>query len=289
MEKEPAMTDQKLTQTAEEHAKSKGVTVSGLSQGRANLYRLRPADVSVKEGFNSRTKDFDETDAEDIALAQSIKEVGVKEAVTVFNEEGKVYLSNGHRRRAAALYAIEHLGADPEMTMPAQAEPQTATEAERIFAQIVRNSGKPFTPLEQATVFKKLERLGWSVEDIAVKGGVSTQRIRDLLALDAMPKKVKKMVEKGQVSATLAITTMKKAKGKTDKTAELLTEAVSKAKKEGKTKATQKDVAVAAPNPKARLRAIFSELTFVPLDDNGYSVTLSGDEYAEVRSLIGWA
>jgi ParB/RepB/Spo0J family partition protein len=286
---ENIMTDETAIASTTNAAANKGKTgAKALAVGRSDLYRLRPTDINVKEGFNSRVRDFDPDDADDIALAHSIAQVGVKQPVTVFNEDGRVYLSDGHRRLAAALYAIEHIEGTPaDLLIPTQTEPAVASEADRIFSQIVRNSGKPFSPLEQALVYKKLIGHGWTVEDIALKAGFSTQRIRDLLALDALPKKVKKMVSDGKVSATLAITTLKQAKGEAGKVAALLTSAVDKAKKEGKTKATQKDVAVAAPNPKARLRAIFSELTFTQ-DGEGYTVGMSADEYAELRTLIGW-
>lgn len=284
------MTDA-IAAIATETTASKGKTgAKALAVGRSDLYRLRPTDIHVKEGFNSRVRDFDPDDAEDIALAHSISQVGVKQPVTVFNENGVVYLSDGHRRLAATLYALENIpGTSPELLIPVQTEPAVASEADRIFSQIVRNSAKPFTPLEQALVYKKLVDHGWPIEDIALKAGFSTQRIRDLLELDKKaPAKVKKMIQRGEVSATLAITTMKKAKGDGKKAGELLSNAVTKAKGEGKKKATEKDVAQPASNPKTRLRAIFSELTFEPTDNNGYKVAMSADEYAEIRSLINW-
>lgn len=278
------------TETATATAIKSKSGAKALSVGRSDLYRLRPSDIHVKEGFNSRVKDFDPEDADDIALAHSIAQVGVKQPVTVFNENGTVYLSDGHRRLAATLYALENIEGTPsDLLIPAQTEPAIASEADRIFSQIVRNSGKPFTPLEQALVYKKLLDHNWTVEDIASKAGFSTQRIRDLLELDKKaPAKVKKMIQRGEVSATLAITTMKKAKGDGKKAGELLSNAVTKAKTEGKKKATEKDVALPAANPKTRLRAIFSELSFETIDDGAYQVRMTGDEYAEIRSLINW-
>lgn len=271
-----------------ETAKKKQSGIKGIAQGRSDLYRVAPGDINVKDGFNSRLKNFDENDADDIALANSIKELGVKQAVTVFWEEGQAWLSDGHRRHAAALYAIEKLGADPAMLMPVQTEPAAATEGERIFSQIVRNSGKPFTALEQASVFKKLLGLNWSEQEIADKSGISKQRVSDLLGLQKAPAKIKKMIQKGEISATLAITTLKKTKGDGDKAVEALAGGVAKAKAEGKTKATAKDVVDVKPdNPKTRLRAIFGEIVFKENGEN-YDLTISADEFAEIKTLIGF-
>lgn len=280
-----------LTEVAETEAKKKSTGVKGLARGRSDLYRLSPSDIKVKEGFNSRVVDFDPEDAADLELAHSISENGVKQPVTVFNENGNVYLSDGHRRLGAALYAIANIeGTDPEMLIPVQVEAAASTEADRIFSQIVRNSSKPFTALEQSIVFKKLAELDWTHEDIAKKSGISAQRVRDLLDLNSKaPAKLKKMIQKGEVSATLAITTLKKTKGDGKKAAETLSEAVSAAKEQGKKKATAKDVKSEPTlmNPKARLRAIFTEID-ITNDDTHFLVKMTPDEYAEVRTLIGF-
>lgn len=263
--------------------------IKGLAQGRSDLYRVSPNDIHVKEGFNSRVKNFDENDEDDIALAHSIAQIGVKQPITVFWEDGKAWLSDGHRRHGAALYAIANLGADPELLLPVQTEPPAASEAERIFSQIVRNSGKPLTALEQGTVFKKLLDHGWSEQDIADKAGLSKQRVSDLLDLLKAPAKIKKMVTRGQISATLAITTLKKTKGDGKKAAEALEAGVTKARTEGKTKATAKHVPDVKPdNPKVRLRALFSEMTFEEQGDDAYICKMTADEFAEIKTLIGF-
>ena len=295
----PASTEAAEETVAEKAAPVKNASIKNLADGRSDLYRLAPSKLSVKEGFNSRVKDFDPADADDIALAKSIAVHGIKQPLAVFVEGANVYLSDGHRRFSTVNYLSDVANGEAEndheieitadlSAIPVLVESKDGTEADRILMQITRNSGKPFTALEQAAVFKKLLDAGWTDADIATKAGFSTQRIRDLLDLNKKaPAKVKKMIQSGEVSATLAITTMKKAKGDGKKTAELLEGAVSKAKSEGKKKATAKDVKVAPDNPKVKLRALFSELTFTEEGDN-YTVTMSADEYATIRGLIGF-
>lgn len=263
--------------------------IKGIAKGRSDTYRIEPRDIHVKEGFNSRVKDFDPADADDMALAMSISQIGVKQPITVFFEDGKAWLSDGHRRRAAALYAIENIEGTPaDLTMPVQTEARESDEAERIFSQIVRNTGKPFTALEQATVFKKLLGLNWTEQEIADKSGISKQRVSDLLGLQKAPAKIRKMIQKGEISATLAITTLKKTKGDAAKAVEALQTGVVKAKEEGKTKATAKHVPDVKPdNPKVRLRAIFGEITFKE-DGEDYVARMTADEFAEIKTLIGF-
>lgn len=295
----PASTEAAEETVAEKATPVKQASIKGLADGRSDLYRLAPSKIAVKEGFNSRVKDFDPADAEDLALAKSIAVHGVKQPVAVFVEGANVFLSDGHRRFGAVNYLLDLASGEAENdheieitadlgTIAVLVENKDGTEADRILMQITRNSGKPFTALEQATVFKKLLDAGWNESDIALKAGVSVQRVRDLLELNKKaPAKVKKMIQSGEVSATLAITTMKKAKGDGKKTGELLEQAVTKAKASGKKKATAKDVEVKPDNPKVKLRALFSELTFTEDGDN-YSVTMSADEYATIRGLIGF-
>jgi ParB/RepB/Spo0J family partition protein len=286
-----AETEKTELEVAEATGNGKKATsgIKGIAKGRSDTYRIKPEDIHVKEGFNSRVVNFDPTDAEDLALAQSIAQIGVKQPVTVFWEEGKAWLSDGHRRHAASLFAIANIaGVDPELTMPVQTESREADEAERIFSQIVRNTGKPFTALEQASVFKKLLALNWTEQQIADKSGISKQRVSDLMGLQKAPAKIKKMIQKGEISATLAITTLKKTKGDTAKAVEALSTGVTKAKEEGKTKATAKHVPDVKPdNPKVRLRAIFGEIVF-QADGEDYTASFTADEYAEIRTLIGF-
>lgn len=235
--------------------------IKDIAKGRSDTYRVRPADLHVKDGWNGR-EDDDPANVEHIdGLAKSIAEMGVKEALAVYMEDGKLFVSNGHCRRAAALKAIEEYGADPDMLVPVITEPRDATEADRIFSQIVRNSGKQFSPLEQGRVFKRLVDLGWNDSEIGRKAGVSRVHVASLIALVEAPKSVTNLVRSGEVSATLAISTLKKNKGDTKAAASELKGAVKEAKKAGKSRATAKHVKPKAPTaPKAPKVAALPDL-----------------------------
>lgn len=214
--------------------------ISDVAKGRSDQYRLSPHDLHIKEGWNAR----EENDPENIEhidrMAQSIAVVGVKQTVTVYWENGKAFVSDGHCRRAAALKAIEEYGASPDLTVPVVTEERKSTEADRTFSQIVRNSGKPLSPLEQAAVFKRLVELGWTDTEIGKKAGLSRVHVTNLLALLDAPKAVSNLVRTGEVSSTLAINTLKENKGDGKKTVAELKAAVKTAKAAGKTRATAK-------------------------------------------------
>lgn len=281
--------------------------IKEIAKGRSDQYRLSPYDLNTKDGWNVREQDFNEDDPEDIALAQSIAEVGVKQALAVYWEDGKAYVSDGHRRRAAALVAIEKFGADKDMTVPVVAENRNADEAERVFSMIVRNSGKPLSPLEQGLVFRRLMALGWSDSIIAKKAGISRVHVSNLIALSDAPKALTNMVREGAVSATLAITTLNKHKGDAKAASTELKEAVKEAKKAGKTRATAKHVrkAVEKKTPtkepseqkgvdlKAELRAILTawplttpDALTVPDRDDIVLIPVTFDDLARIRDHL---
>lgn len=262
--------------------------IKGIAVGRSDIYRLDPLDLNVKDDWNCRVVNFDPADADDLALAESISQVGVKQALTAYTENGKVYVSDGHRRLGATLYAINNLGAEIK-SVPVQTEERYANEADRVLSMIVRNSGKPLAPIEQARVLKRLLDLGWTEKDIAAKTGYKRPWIKDLLELQAAPQSVIGLVTNGQVSATLAISTLKKHEGDGGKTARELTRAVEKAQKEGKTRATAKHVDTPKPaSLKDQIKGVLGEITFTadPLGGSGYVAEFTADQYATLRTLL---
>lgn len=131
-------------EAADSPARKKGI--QDLALGRSDVFRLDPRALQIEPGWNSRTSDFDPADPEDLSLAHQIAEGGVKEPITVYMKNGVPVVTNGHRRRAATLYALDVLGAEIK-SVPVQTEPKHASEADRVLSQIVRNSGKPLAPM----------------------------------------------------------------------------------------------------------------------------------------------
>lgn len=220
--------------------------LASISEGRSDIHSVNPRHINVKMSWNGR--DFnDPANVEHVdMLAKSISEVGVKEPLTVTWEDGKAWLIDGECRLRATLRAIDVYKAEIK-TIPVKSESRYANEADKLFSQILRNSGKQFSAMEQANVYKRLVDMGWQQGDIAKKAGVSPARISQVLDLLTMPEPIKQMVVKGEVSASLAVATLKDHNPQS--ATQLLQDAVVTAKAEGSSRAMPKhmDAPQAAP------------------------------------------
>jgi ParB family chromosome partitioning protein len=258
-------------------------TIKTISKGRFDIYRVDPRDLLIKEDWNSRDAN-DPANREHInQLAQSIAENGVREPLTVYMEDGVAYVSDGHCRLMATMKAIEELGAEIQ-TVPCKTEDRLSNAADRMFSQIVRNSGKPFTPLETARVFKRLVDFGWSVDQIAKRSAVSVARVHQLLQLQAAPEQVQVMISSGEVSATLAQQVLSQAETP-NAAVETLTVAVQTAKAEGKTRATAKHVDEPRVNIKKEFVA-FMEGAKYNEDGDDVILRIKGEDYDRIRKLL---
>lgn len=169
---------------------------------------------------------------------KSIATVGVKQALTVYLEDGTLYLSDGHRRLAAALLAIKN-GAEIK-SVPVQTEGRFADEAERVLSMLVRNSGEPLKPLEAARVYKRLGDLGWTTRQISDATGVTDTRVRQTLDLLTLPTPVREHIARGDIAADTAVKVTKRVGP--DKAKATIEKGLEKAKAAGRTKTMAKDM-----------------------------------------------
>lgn len=201
-----------------------------------DLFMLSPHIIQEEPGWNVRTPGA-ELDAHIRQLADSIKEIGVQEPVTVYMKNDVPILTNGHCRLMAVKLAISE-GAEIK-AIPARAEERYANDADRVLGMITRNGGKPLTMMEQSAVIKRLLAFNWSESEIAKKTGYSATHITNLLRLSAAPAEVAEMVKNGEVSAQTAVNVMRQ---EGDKAPKVLKAAVATAREQGKTKATAKHI-----------------------------------------------
>lgn len=198
-----------------------------------------PALIVIRDGWNSRDFSDVENVAHVNALADSIRENGVKEPLTVYIEDGKMILTNGESRlRAVRLLLSQGVAI---AGVPVQTEPKNANEVDFLASQIIRNSGKPLTLLEQAALFRKLIGHGLTEKDIAAKAGYTNERIRQILTLNQATPDVAAEVKAGTIAATTVQRIIAAAKSRAE-ISETVKAAVEKARSEGKAKATQKHV-----------------------------------------------
>lgn len=221
-----------------------------LAAGTSDLFKIDPRIIEVEPGFNVRAQ----TDAlkdHVFQLSESIRKHGVLTPLTVRLKDEKVWLVDGHCRLDAIRLLIEE-GADIE-TVPCIPEQRAANDADRTVSLLTRNGGKPLEPLEKAAVFKRLtDVFGWPIEKVASQAALTTKQVENILDLAAAPEAIKEMVERGEVSATTAVRTLRQ-EGEAGAT-QTLTKAVEAAKAAGKSKATPKAIAATKtpPQPKPK-------------------------------------
>src|SRR5258708_6237725 len=205
--------------------------IAQFSQGRSDVHRVDPRVLLIEDNWNTRD-DNEELLAHIDMLAQSIAEIGVKKPIEVKLLKGKLIVRDGHCRTRAAIRAIEHYKADIK-TVSVISVDRYANDADLILNQIISNSGKPLTIMEEARVYKKLLDMGWQQGDIGKKVGKSNGRISQVLSLLEMPQAVQAQVINGAVSASLAQSVVK-ASETPQEASVALQEAVKTAKAEGR-------------------------------------------------------
>lgn len=226
-------------------------TLKEIAKKRSDMFWIDPRELQQKHGWNSRNMSDPDNKAHVASLKLSIRNVGVLEPLSVFREDDKIYLSDGHCRHTAVL---ELLAEGVEiLTVPVKTEGKGANAADALLRQAL--DGKPKSAFELGSIFKQLVAFGWTEEQIASRSGKGLQSVRMSLELQSAPAEVKKLVDSGRVSPTLAIQTLKK-EGATAATT-TLSNAVNTAIQQGKGHATAQHIGTAPAEPrKARLTQV---------------------------------
>lgn len=211
-------------------AKSTGL--ASIAQGRSDILMVDPAKLKVQPGWNSR--DFNDPEnaqyVEDMC-ANIIAAGGVKRPIIVKFVKGEAFIRDGECRWRGAMLAISRGHA--LKTVPVQAADRYADEKEELFNQRLHNSGKPYSIFEDAKHFKRLIDMGETEENIAIRSMISKTRVVQILEYNMMPEAAKKAVIAGEISASLAMSTVKEFGTEAEKK---LAEGIKAAKKEGKAK-----------------------------------------------------
>lgn len=265
---------------------AKATGIAQFSQGKSEVFKVDPRLLVIVAGFNMRDES-PELEAHIDQLAQSIAEVGVKKPIEVKLEDGKLLVREGHCRTRATMRAIEFYNADIK-TVPIISVDRYANDADMVLNQVIGNSGKPFTTMEQAKIFKKLLDMGWNQGDIAKKVGMSNGRISQILDLLTMPAPIQAAVVAGTVSASLAQQVVKSAETPAA-ASQALVAAVQQASEEGR-KVRPADVGHGTKNAMTVLKEAFENSDIDCSDEiitNGIvSIDMPLEDWAKVRELL---
>ena len=213
--------------------------IQELASGRKDLYMMDPEKLVEDKGWNVRETGA-ELDAHIRMLADSIKERGVLEPLTIWLDGDVPKVTNGQCRLLAVRLAKKE-GADIK-TVPVRVEERYASEGDRILSLITRNSGKPLSSLETAEVVRRLAAYGWDQKEIAKKTGYSIGQIGNFMTLAGLGPELAKPIKDGEISATLVVQEIRD-KG-VEKAKESVSKAIKESKAEGKKKVTRRDIPV---------------------------------------------
>ena len=196
--------------------------------------------IEIKIGFNLRDMQSESTKTYIREMADCIKSNGtaIIPPITLWQEDGHIYIDEGHCRFSAHLIAKEEGAPVVGIRAYAVCDILAKSEAERTVNMFHSNTNLPLTPLEKANGVKRLLSFHWTLAEIAKKLGVTPQGISNMLAFADLPASAAEMVEKGEVSPTLAIETVRQ-QGALMGTDALQT-AVKTANEKGKSHATKK-------------------------------------------------
>jgi len=209
----------------------------------SDLWKVKREHIKVLPGFNPR----EETPsylARVIEIGRSILANGYDQTeplagfVARDGDEHTICLTDGHTRLRAVEWAIEQ-GAEIEV-LPVLVSPAGTSMADVTVGFVTKNSGAPLTPLEKSTVCKRLIGYGLEEDEICKRLGLTRTYVSGLLILAGAGNVIRTMVASGQISASNAISAIRKHGAGA---AAFLTGRIEEAKANGKTKATRKTLA----------------------------------------------
>lgn len=229
-----------------------------LSSGRRDMYEIDPRIIKVKPDFNVR-QDYGDLEP----LVNVIIEMGnVPTPIKVFTDNGDIFITDGYRRHAATMIAIER-GHDIK-TISAFGEPKHYNDEMRLFDMINCNEGMRLNMLEQGIAYHRLTLRGYNENEVAKKVGKSPAHIGQCIKLAVAPKRIQNLIIEGldgvKVECNAVLDIMKVVADENEQFDALVT-AMKDAGETGKAKATPNAVRKAAgagakPTVSAQMKAL---------------------------------
>ena len=214
--------------------KYKQNTLRGLAEAgdghvrRVDAYRVNPRILELEEGFNVRIgqerdpelrshiegfkqtiRDYiTKTDPNNRVSKGGLSEVMPPLLVRV-TDDGRILVVEGHSRTIATRELIAEGFDIQELDV----DVTKGDEADRNVVMVRSSQGKSLAPIEKAIAFVRMaDRFNWSFPKIAQEcgGGVTTQRVEQLVLLGRAPQEILDMVADRKVTADSAIEIVRK-------------------------------------------------------------------------------
>lgn len=211
-----------------------------LKTQKGNVYRIDPRKIVADETFNIR-KDYGQIEE----LKLSIIENGVLVPLRGRKKGDNYHLTDGFRRNRA-IQELLNEGYDIGR-VPLIAEAQNYSDEQRMFDMFITQDNKKLNSLEEGELFLRLKNYGYNASEIAKKIGRTPAHVSNMLMLVQSPKRIQNRIKNGEISATTALSMIRKH-GET--ASEKIDKGVEEAKKTGKKKATAKNLSKKTKQPK---------------------------------------
>lgn len=271
----------------------KALNRSSEDVSRSDLFSVKPEMLTEEAGFNVRgafdEAYFEQPEVEEHirGLADSYKAGRYVPPIVVQVREGIPYIRDGMHRRRALMLAISE-GADIKRV---QVLEHRGDEAQQTLLLATSNDGRPLSPMERAVIYDRLEKWGWTLQEIASSVRRTTKHVGQTLALLDMPLELKRMVQRNEIAATQAAELFRQH-------GEDAVSMINKAQEKKEGKVTKKDIVKQPRMTKKVQQAVRSNLDALTTRVSSASVDVSGNitlvlnadeaqELLELRSLLG--
>jgi ParB family chromosome partitioning protein len=204
--------------------------------------------IVIGNEFNKHRTDFGDLNE----LAESIENCGLQIPIKVkkMKDEDKYILVQG-KRRLRAIGILINRGVEFAGVKCFVVSPKYNVD-DSLFDEINMNTGKPYSSLEQGSVFAQLVERGYSIVQISEKIPKSISYITNCIEIASLPKRIRDLVASGSVSGLTAVE-LSKVVDNEDELLKKLEDAVeaaptdSEGKKKKVTKKNVKEVANLSP------------------------------------------
>ena len=210
---------------------------------RTNAFFVDPKTITRREGWNPRF-DFGEIDE----LAKSIKANGILNPIRVKRlptvADGKVFELIDGDRRLTAIESLLKKGHEFPEGIPALIVNKDQEDLTSLIQMFVANDQKSFLPMEEAVAYKRMRDAKMSIKQICEAVGRKHVHVVAILALLEAGDELKDATKLGEINKTLAKDIAVIAKGDKVKQAELVAQAKSAGKDQGKRRELKKAIEV---------------------------------------------
>lgn len=171
------------------------------------IFLVSPDVIEIREDWNART-DFSGEEE----LMDYIEHNGVPGVLEVTKTADKRLILNDGERRLRAVRKLLDKGVEIK-GVPVIVAKKGTSEIDLYLSHMTRNAGKPFTPLEEASCYRRLILWGFDPKSISERTGKSVSHVRNRLDLASASPEVQEAVLAGEVTVSAAQKVVKEADG----------------------------------------------------------------------------